>query len=43
METIGPTFQNLLADPRLDTTGACVEWYKPNDELLCIVRLEVEG
>jgi hypothetical protein len=41
MAAIGSTFQVLLADPRLDTTGACVEWYKPNDEVMCMVRLEV--
>jgi predicted transcriptional regulator YdeE len=40
MESIGPTFQKLLANPRLDKTSSCVEWYKSDKELMCMVRLD---
>jgi len=36
---IGTTFQKLLAVPELDQTGACVEWYKSDRDVLCMVRL----
>lgn len=38
-EKIGDTFQTLLAYPGIDPNGACVEWYKPNGKLVCMVRL----
>jgi len=37
---IGATFQELLADPRLDLSGACVEKYFNRNEVQCMVRLE---
>jgi hypothetical protein len=36
---IGDTFMKLLADPRLDTTFPCVEWYK-GDDVICMVRID---
>lgn len=36
---IGETFQALLADPRIDKNGACVEEYINDDEVKCMVRL----
>ncbi len=39
MESIGPTFQTLLADPLLDKTSYCLEWYKSEKELMCMVKL----
>lgn len=38
-ERIGDTFQHLLTYPGIDPNGACIEWYKPNGELVCMVRL----
>lgn len=39
IETIGMTFKTLLADPRLDRTSPCVEWYKSDNEVMCMVKL----
>jgi hypothetical protein len=35
---VGITFMKLLKDPRLDTHFPCVEWYKSDKELMCMVR-----
>lgn len=40
LETIGPTFMRLLEHPQLDTNFPCVEWYRDERELLCMVRLD---
>jgi predicted transcriptional regulator YdeE len=37
--SIGQTFSRLLADPRMDQNFPCVEWYKSNQELLCMVKI----
>lgn len=37
---IGETFKKLIADPRMDNTFPCVEWYNRQDEVLCMVRME---
>lgn len=39
VQQIGETFQALLADPRIDKNGACVEEYINDDEAKCMVRL----
>lgn len=39
IETIGRVFQTLLADPRLDRTSPCVEWYKSDKEVMCMVKI----
>ena len=36
---IGDAFQELLANPRIDPNGACIEWYINNDIVKCMVRL----
>lgn len=33
---IGTTFTKLLADPRLDPSSYCVEWYKGKDVVLMV-------
>lgn len=37
---IGETFQQLLADPHLDMNSFCVEWYKNETDVLCMVKLD---
>ncbi len=36
---IGSAFQMLLSDPRLDNSFPCVEWYKSDVEVMCMVRI----
>lgn len=36
---IGKAFEQLLADPRIDTEGACVEWYFNENDVKCMVRI----
>jgi hypothetical protein len=40
MESIGKTFNKLLANPRLDPNGCCVEIYLNGKDVQCMVRLE---
>ena len=37
---IGDTFRQLLQHPELDTNSYCLEWYKGNDDVLCLVKLD---
>jgi hypothetical protein len=37
---MGQAFQELCADPNLDRNSYCVEWYKGETEVMCMVRLE---
>jgi predicted transcriptional regulator YdeE len=39
MEQIASTFQALLDHPNIDPIGVCVEWYKSDKELVCMVRV----
>jgi len=39
MQAFGPTFQKLLDNPKLDWDSPCVEWYKSDDEVMCMVRI----
>lgn len=39
-ESIGKSFQRLLADPRLDEKFPCVEWYKSEGEVWCMVKMD---
>jgi hypothetical protein len=39
-QKIGQTFMQLLSDPRLDTDFPCVEWYKGDAEVMCMIRLD---
>lgn len=36
---IGKAFEQLLADPRIDKEGACVEWYFNETDVKCMVRI----
>jgi predicted transcriptional regulator YdeE len=36
---IGKTFQNMLADERIDPNGFCLEVYNNNNRLTCMVKL----
>ncbi|TDE14610.1 hypothetical protein [Dyadobacter psychrotolerans] len=38
-QQIGEIFTRLLADPRLDYTFPCIEWYNKSDDVLCLVRI----
>lgn len=38
-EKIGQAFKNLLDHPKLDPMGECIEWYKNENEVMCMVRL----
>jgi predicted transcriptional regulator YdeE len=38
IEVIGRTFEKLLEEPEYDESYPCVEWYKSDKELMCMVR-----
>ncbi len=38
-QRIGQTFYSLLSHPKLDETGECIEWYKNDNEVECMVRI----
>jgi predicted transcriptional regulator YdeE len=40
MQKFGPTFQALLDNPRLDWSSWCIEQYKSEDEVVCMVKLQ---
>ncbi|MBL7789193.1 MAG: hypothetical protein JNL75_05095 [Chitinophagales bacterium] len=35
---IGPTFDQILKSGKVDTTSPCIEFYKTEQELLCMVK-----
>ena len=37
---IGSIFERLVADKRLDGSAHCIEWYKNERELLCMVLMQ---
>lgn len=37
-ESLKNVFKQLMADPRFDNTHDCVEWYKSDEEMLCLVK-----
>jgi predicted transcriptional regulator YdeE len=39
IEKMTAVFTNLLADPRLDTSCPCIEWYQGND-VVCMVKIK---
>jgi hypothetical protein len=39
-KTIEVIFNKLLSDPRLDHSFPCLEWYKSDRELVCMVKLK---
>jgi hypothetical protein len=36
---LGETFRKLYSDPRVDPMGSCVEWYRDNGDVTCMVRI----
>ena len=36
---ISEPFMKLLEDPRIDKEGYCLEWYKSDDEVVCMVGI----
>lgn len=36
-------FQKLLADPRLDSEFPCLEWYKNDKEVICLVKMKQDN
>lgn len=38
----GDCFDRLLRTPQLDPASYCIEWYKSEEEVLCMVKLKVE-
>lgn len=36
---IGSIFERLVADKRLDGSAHCIEWYKSENELMCLVLM----
>ncbi|HPH47073.1 MAG TPA: transcriptional regulator [Chryseolinea sp.] len=41
VQQVGTTFQTLVADPRIDPKGYCVELYLNENDVQCMVRLNV--
>jgi hypothetical protein len=39
MAAFSPSFQKLLDTPNLDRNSFCVEWYKSDEEVMCMVKL----
>ncbi|MGF1638792.1 MAG: transcriptional regulator [Cyclobacteriaceae bacterium] len=39
IQAIGDTFKQLIADPRIDPKGFCLEWYKNDKDCQCLVKL----
>ena len=35
---IGPTFDQILKSGKVDTSSPCIEFYKTEEELICIVK-----
>ena len=38
LQDIAPTFDKLMKDPHMDKNIPCIEWYKTNEEMLCMVK-----
>ncbi len=38
-DCIKDVFHILMQDTRIDKTKPCVEWYKSNDEMICMVKM----
>ena len=41
MGSIGKAFHELLADSRIDAEGCCVEVYLNQDDVQCMIRLDI--
>ena len=42
-DTIKDVFHKMMQDSRVDKTKPCVEWYKNDDEMLCMVKSKMAG
>ena len=40
ISAIGETFKKLLKEPGIDTSCSCIEWYKSDKELTCMMKLK---
>lgn len=40
--SVGRAFKELIADPKIDPNGVCVEMYSGSDDVRCMVRLDPE-
>ena len=39
-DSIKDVFENLMKDVRVDKTNPCMEWYKTENEMLCMMRMD---
>jgi len=39
LPSIGETFMEMVKDPRMDRAFPCVEWYKTDEEMWCMIRM----
>ncbi len=39
-EKIAVIFKKLLSNPLLDTRFPCIEWYRSDEELVCMVKID---
>jgi len=37
-DSIKDVFHEMMQDSRFDNTSQCIEWYKDDDEMLCLVK-----
>jgi hypothetical protein len=37
-DMIKDVFQHMMQDPRADTSKPCVEWYKDDDVMVCMIK-----
>ena len=42
LDSIKEVFHRLMPDNRPDKNHPCVEWYKTDDEMLCMIKCKVE-
>lgn len=40
IESIGEAFHQMMKDPRVDFTKPCVEWYKTDEEMMCMMKIK---
>jgi predicted transcriptional regulator YdeE len=40
---IKDVFEAMLDDDRIDKANQCIEWYKNDDEMVCMVKLNTNG
>jgi predicted transcriptional regulator YdeE len=39
-DSIKDVFGELMRDKRMDETKPCVEWYKSDDEMMCMIKMK---